>query len=61
MGSVPCKSQQNYFITQHRKRIFNKWKYQIQNRKTIQCDIIFDDNLIRFNKNRIYSEILVCK
>ncbi len=44
MGSVPFKSQQDNLINQHRKIIFKKWKYQIQNRESIQCNITFDNS-----------------
>jgi hypothetical protein len=47
MGSVPFKSRQDQLIkrlnNKHRQVIYDKWKYEIENREIIQCDIIFDN------------------
>ncbi len=47
MGSVPFKYRQykliNILNNKHRQVIYDKWKYEIENREIIQCDIIFDN------------------
>ena len=48
MGSVPMKIQQDKLMKrfhnkQERRKIYDKWKYEIENCEIIQCRITFNN------------------